>query len=97
MWYTLVKKEGKEKKKMKVKVVIEFEVEERLIREANRSGVSWIDKDFEAVEKARDDIFHQLVEDLKVAEVTREYGELKKKTSLCDYKFFVVKEEPLLF
>jgi hypothetical protein len=22
---------------------------------------------------------------------------LEKKTSLCDYKFFVVKEEPLLF
>lgn len=82
---------------MKVKVVIEFEVEERLIREANRSGVSWMNKDFEAIEKARDDIFHQLVENLKVAETTREYEELKKKTSLCDYKFFVVEEEPLLF
>jgi hypothetical protein len=82
---------------MKIKAIIEFEVEERLIREANRGGVSWTDKDFEAVEKARDDIFHQLVENLKVAETTRDYGELKKKTSLCDYKFFVVEEEPLLF
>ena len=82
---------------MKVKVVIEFEVEERLIREANRSNVNWIDKDFETVEKARDDIFHQLVENLKVAETTRDYGELKRKTSLYDYKFFVVEEEPLLF
>ena len=82
---------------MKVKVIIEFEVEERLIREANCNGASWMDKDFEAVEKARDDIFHQLVENLKIAEVTREYGELKKKTSLYDYKFFVVEEEPLLF
>lgn len=82
---------------MKVKVVIEFEVEERLIRKANCNGVSWMDKDFEAVEKARDDIFHQLVENLKVAETTKDYGELKRKTSLCDYKFFVVEEEPLLF
>ena len=77
---------------MKVKAIIEFEVEERLIREAN-----WMDKDFETVEKARNDIFHQLVENLKVAEVTSGYGELKKKTSLCDYKFFVVEKEPLLF
>lgn len=38
---------------MKVKAIIEFEVEERLIREAN-----WMDKDFETVEKARNDIFH---------------------------------------
>lgn len=82
---------------MKIKAIIEFEVEERLIREANCNGVSWMDKDFETVEKARDDIFHQLVEDLKVAEATRDYGELKKKTSLCDYKFFVVEKEPLLF
>lgn len=82
---------------MKVKAIIEFEVEERLIREANCKGVSWMDKDFEAAERARDDIFHQLVEDLKIAEVTTEYVELTKKTSLCDCKFFVVKEEPLLF
>ena len=82
---------------MKIKVVIEFEVKERLIRKANCNGVNWMDKDFEAVEKARDDIFHQLVEYLKVAETIRDYGELKKKTSLYDYKFFVVKEEPLLF
>jgi hypothetical protein len=82
---------------MKVKAIIEFEVEERLVREANYDGTSWMNKDFETVEKAYDDIFHQLVEDLKVAEVTRDYGELEKKTSLCDYKFFVVKEEPLLF
>ena len=82
---------------MKIKAIIEFEVEERLIREANCNGASWMDKDFETVEKARDDIFHQLVEDLKVAEATRDYGELKKKTSLCDYKFFVVEKEPLLF
>ena len=82
---------------MKIKAIIEFEVEERLIREANCNGVSWMDKDFGTVEKARDDIFHQLVEDLKVAEATRDYGELKKKTSLCDYKFFVVEKEPLLF
>lgn len=82
---------------MKVKVVIEFEVEERLIREANCNGASWMDKDFETVEKARDDIFHQLVENLKVAETTKDYGELKRKTSLYDYKFFVVEEEPLLF
>ena len=82
---------------MKVKAIIEFEVEERLIQEANCSGASWMNKDFEAVEKARDDIFHQLVEELKVAETTKDYGELKKKTSLCDYKFFIVEEEPLLF
>lgn len=84
---------------MKVKAIIEFEVEERLIQEANANcnGASWTIKNFEAVQKARDDIFHQLVEDLKVAETTRDYGELKKKTSLCDYKFFVVEKEPLLF
>lgn len=82
---------------MKIKAIIEFEVMERLVREANCNGASWMNKNFKAVEKARDDIFHQLVEDLKVAEVTREYGELKKKTSLHDYKFFIVKEEPLLF
>ena len=82
---------------MKIKAIIEFEVEERLIREANCNGASWMDKDFETVEKARDDILHQLAEDLKVAEATRDYEELKKKTSLCDYKFFVVEKEPLLF
>lgn len=82
---------------MKIKAIIEFEVEERLIREANCNNASWMNKDFETVEKARDDIFHQLVENLKVAEVTREYEELKKKTSLYDYKFFIVEEEPLLF
>lgn len=82
---------------MKVKAIIEFEVEERLIQEASCTGASWMNKDFEAAGKARDDIFHQLVENLKVAETTKDYGELKKKTSLCDYKFFVVEEEPLLF
>lgn len=82
---------------MKIKAIIEFEVEERLVREANCNGASWTNKTFEAVEKARDDIFHQLVENLKVAETTRDYEELKKKTSLCDYKFFVVEKEPLLF
>ena len=79
---------------MKVKAIIEFEVEERLVRKADCNSAN---KDFETVEKARDDIFHQLVEELKVAETTKDYGELKKKTSLCDYKFFVVEKEPLLF
>ena len=79
---------------MKVKAIIEFEVEERLVRKADCNSAN---KDFETVEKARDDIFHQLVEELKVAETTKDYGELKKKTSLCDYKFYVVEEEPLLF
>jgi hypothetical protein len=82
---------------MKVKAIIEFEVDERLIREVDCNYVNWWEKNLEVVEKARDDIFHQLVEDLKVAEVTREYGELSKKTSLYDYKFFVVEEQPLLF
>ena len=79
---------------MKVEAIIEFEVEERLVRKADCNSAN---KDFETVEKARDDIFHQLVEELKVAETTKDYGELKKKTSLCDYKFFVVEKEPLLF
>lgn len=79
---------------MKVKAIIEFEVEERLVRKADYNSAN---KDFGTIEKARDDIFHQLVEGLKVAEATRDYRELKKKTSLCDYKFFIVEEEPLLF
>lgn len=82
---------------MKVKAIIEFEVEERLIQEASCNGASWMNKKFATVERAREDIFHQLVEDLKVAEVTREYKKLKKKTSLYDYKFFVEEEDPLLF
>ena len=83
---------------MRVKAVIEFEVEETLVQKANY-GRHDMDKEttFKAVQEAREDIFYQLVEDLKVAQMTRNYSEIMDNTSIKDYKFFVAHKEPLLF
>lgn len=85
---------------MRVKAVIEFEVNETLIQKANFRDYD-MDKETtettETVQKAREDIFHQLVEDLKVAQMTRTYSEVMDNTSIKDYKFFVAHKEPLLF
>ena len=82
---------------MRVKAVIEFEVDKTLIQNAHYESHDMDEPTTEAVWKAREDIFHQLVEDLKVAETTTNYIEVIENTSIKDYKFFVVHEEPLLF
>lgn len=82
---------------MRVKAVIEFEVEKTLIQKANYGSHNMDEQTTKAVWKAREDIFHQLVEDLKVAEMTTNYNEVMDNTSIKDYKFFMVHEEPLLF
>ena len=82
---------------MRVKAVIEFEVNETLIQDANFRDYEMDEQRIKIVGRAREDIFHQLVEDLKVAEMTTNYSEVMDNTSIKDYKFFVVREEPLLF
>ena len=85
---------------MRVKAVIEFEVEKTLVQKAiyvNYESYNMNEQITEAVQKVRKDIFHQLVEDLKIAETTTSYDEIMDNTSIKDYKFFVAHEEPLLF
>lgn len=82
---------------MRVKAVIEFEVEETLVQKANYGNHDVDGQITKAVWKAREDIFHQLVEDLKIAETTTYYDEVMNNTSIKGCKFFVVREEPLLF
>ena len=82
---------------MRIKAIIEFEVEKTLIQKANYGSHDMDEETTEAVQKTRKDIFHQLVEDLKVAETTTNYSEVMDNTSIKDYKFFVAHEEPLLF
>ena len=82
---------------MRVKAIIEFEVEKTLIQSADFRGREMDEQTTKAVWKAREDIFHQLVEDLKVAETITNYNEVMDNTSIKDYKFFLVPEEPLLF
>lgn len=81
---------------MKVKAIIEFEVSDELIQKASY-GKEYNEKELERIDKARTDIFHQLVEDLKTAEVKTSYTDIIGNTRIYDYKFFIVKEEPLLF
>lgn len=78
---------------MKVRATIDFEVDDELIQKTKYKTFSSQDE----IEKARADIFHQLVENLKIAETITSYTELMSKTTLYDYNFVVVKEEPLLF
>lgn len=82
---------------MRVKAVIEFEVEETLIQKANYRSHDMDEEATKKVWEARDEIFHQLVEDLKIAETTVIYDEIMNNTSIKDYRFFEVHEEPLLF
>ncbi len=82
---------------MRVKAVIEFEVNETLVQKANYGRHYMDEETTEAVQKAREDIFYQLVEDLKVAQRTTNYNEKMDNTSIKDYKFFVMHKEPLLF
>lgn len=82
---------------MRVKAVIEFEVNETLIQDANFRDYEMDEQRIKIIDRAREDIFHQLVEDLKVAEMTTNYSEVMDNTSIKDYKFFVVHKEPLLF
>ena len=82
---------------MRVKAVIEFEVNETLLQDATFKDYKMNEQSIKIINKAREDIFHQLVEDLKVAEMTTSYNEIMDNTSIKDYKFFVVHKEPLLF
>jgi hypothetical protein len=82
---------------MRIKAVIEFEVEKTLIQKANYGIHEMDEQTIKTVWRAREDIFHQLVEDLRVAETTTNYSEVMNNTSIKDFKFFVVHEEPLLF
>lgn len=82
---------------MRIKAVIEFEVEKTLVQKANYGSHDMDEQTIEERWKAREDIFHQLVQDLKIAETTTYYDEVMNNTSIKDCKFFVVREEPLLF
>lgn len=73
---------------MRIKAVIEFEVEKTLVQKATYGDPDMDKETTEAVQEAREDIFHQLVEDLKVAQMTRNYSEVMNNTSIKDYKFF---------
>ena len=67
---------------MKVRATIDFEVDDELVQKA-----SYYFSSQDEIEKARTDIFHQLVEDLKIAETTTDYTELMSKTTIYDYRF----------
>ena len=78
---------------MKIRATIDFEVDDELVQKANYEPISSQDE----IEKARTDIIHQLIENLKVAEITTDYIELMRNTTIYDYSFVIVKEYPLLF
>lgn len=83
---------------MKIRATIDFEVDDKLIRQADYNSYNCNSATpSEKVNIARAQIQHQLVVDLTRVETCEHIGQIHNETSIVDYKFTIVTADQLIF